>query len=54
MSTADVSSLDGQTIMALIMGVVRAERFCDGELLEFFKDGSIEKWLQRLQQIDES
>ena len=52
MSEADVSSLDGQCIMALIMGAVRAERFCDGALLGVFKDGSIKKWLERLKKID--
>ena len=52
MSEADVSSLDGQCIMALVMGAVRAERFCDGALLGFFKDGSIKKWLDRLKKID--
>ena len=52
MSEADVSSLDDQCIMALIMGAVRAERFCDGALLGFFKDGSIKKWLERLKKID--
>lgn len=52
MSEADVSSLDSQCVMALIMGAVRAERFCDGALLGFFKDGSIKKWLVRLKEID--
>ena len=52
MSEADVSSLDAQCVMALIMGAVRAERFCDGALLGFFKDGSIKKWLERLKKID--
>ena len=52
MSEADVSSLDAKCIMALIMGAVRAERFCDGALLGFFKDGSIKKWLERLKKID--
>ena len=37
MSTADVSNLDAQCIMALITGAVRAERFCDGALLGFSK-----------------
>jgi len=53
MSEVDVSSMNGQTVMALIMGAVRAERFCDGALLGFFKDGSILKWLERLQDIDD-
>ncbi len=52
MSEADVSVLDGQCVMALIMGVVRAERFCDGALLASFKDGSIKKWLERLKELD--
>lgn len=52
MSNADVSALDAQCVMALIMGAVRAERFCDGALLGFFKDGSIRRWLTRLEEID--
>lgn len=52
MSEADVSSLDSLCVMALIMGAVRAERFCDGALLGFFKDGSIKKWLERLKEIN--
>lgn len=51
MSEADVSSLDAQCVMALIMGAVRAERFCDGALLDFFKDGSIRRWLERLKEV---
>ena len=51
MSEADVSSLDTQCVMALIMGAVRAERFCDGALLGFFKDGSIRRWLERLKEV---
>lgn len=53
MSEADVSDKDARCVMALIMGAVRAERFCDGALLGFFKDGSIRKWLARIQEIDE-
>ena len=51
MSEADVFSLDAQCVMALIMGAVRAERFCDGALLGFFKDGSIRRWLERLKEV---
>lgn len=53
MSEVDVSSMNGQVVMALIMGAVRAERFCDGALLGLLKDGSILKWLERLQDIDD-
>ncbi|MDY6305052.1 MAG: DUF6508 domain-containing protein [Oribacterium sp.] len=52
MSTADVSGLDGKAVMALLLGADRAERFCDGALLRFCKNGSILRWLTRLQEID--
>lgn len=52
MSGADVSELDGQAVMALLIGAVRAERFCDGTLLGFFGDGSMRRWLLRLKEID--
>ncbi len=52
MSAVDVSTLDAQCVMALILGAIRAERFCDGALLGFFRDGSIRKWLTRLKEID--
>ena len=54
MRNADVDSLDAKCILALIMGAIRAERFCDGALLSFFKDGFIVKWLKRLKDIDDS
>ena len=52
MSEADVSTADVTCVLALLVGAIRAERFCDGALLGFFKDGSIRKWLERLQEID--
>ena len=48
----DVSNLNAQCVLALIMGVVRAERFCDGVLLDFFNSGCIVKWLERLNNIE--
>lgn len=54
MSEADESELDGQAVMALLLGAVRAERFCDGALLGFFEDGSVRRWLLRLEEIDSS
>ncbi len=53
MEGADVSALDGKTVMALLVGAVRAERFCDGALLGFLESGCIGRWLQRLRRIDE-
>lgn len=52
MKNADVSNLNAQCVLALIMGAVRAERFCDGTLLDFFKSGCILKWLERLNNIE--
>lgn len=52
MQEADVTALDGKCIMALLMGAVRAERFSEGALLNFFERGTIEKWLLRLKEVD--
>ena len=53
MRNADVSTLDGSAVMALIVGAIRAERFCDGALLDFFENGNVQKWLERLSELDE-
>ena len=53
MSSADVSELDAVTVLALLVGAVRAERFCGGAFLGFCKSGCIVKWLRRLEEIDE-
>lgn len=52
MEQADVSKLDGQVVMALLLGIIRADRFCDGALLDFFENGCIKRWIMRLQEID--
>ena len=52
MEEVDVSSLNGKCIIALIIGVLREDYFCEGALFEFFKNGSILKWLERLAEID--
>ncbi len=49
---ANVESLDEKYILALIMQAIRSDRFCEGSLLSFFNDGSILKWLKRLESID--
>lgn len=54
MEAADVSALDGRAVMALLVGAVRAERFCDGALLRFFQTGCIARWLRRLQELDDA
>ena len=52
MDAVDVSDKDGICVMALLLGATRAERFCDGALLGFFQKGSIQRWLERLKEID--
>lgn len=54
MREADECKLNGQTLMALIVGAIRAERLCTGALLGFLEDGCIIKWLTRLEEIDKS
>lgn len=53
MQAADVLKLDAKCVIALLIGAIRAERFCDGALLGFFNSGSILRWLDRLKEIDE-
>ena len=52
MEDVDVSNFSGRTVMALLVGAVRAERFCDGALLHFFENSCITRWLQRLEERD--
>lgn len=44
----DISTLNAQCVLALIMGGVRAERFCEGAVFNFFKSGNMLKCLERL------
>ena len=52
MSKANVSDMEAKGVIALLIGAVRAERFCDGALLAFFESGCILRWLERLAEID--
>ena len=45
MCSADVSDFTGRQVVALLLGAVRAERFCNG---------SVKRWLERLVEIDNS
>lgn len=53
LETADVSNMDAQGIMAMLMGLVRGERFCSGVVLSSLSKGVVKKWLQRLKEISE-
>lgn len=52
METAVVDDLDAKCVVALIYGAICAERFCDGAILAFLKDGTIVRWLERLKTLD--
>lgn len=52
MEAADVTGMDAKGVIALLIGAVRAERFCDGALLSMLEKGCILRWLNRLEQID--
>ena len=52
METAVVDDLDAKCVVALIYGVIRAERFSEGILLVFLKNGSILRWLERRKTLD--
>ena len=52
LENVDISNLNVQCVLALIMGVVSAERFCDGAILGSFKSGAVLQWLERLKNLD--
>lgn len=52
MAKTEVDNLDAKCVIALIFGVIRAERFNEGILLVFLKNGSIIRWLERLKTLD--
>jgi hypothetical protein len=52
MDNADISNMDGNGVMALLMAAIRADRFCSGVLMEFQEKGCLEKWVRRLAEIE--
>ena len=52
MAKTEVDNLDAKCVIALIYGAIRAERFCDGAILAFLKDGTFVRWLERLKTLD--
>ena len=53
MEAADVSDWDGQGVLALMVGIIRAERFSDGTYKQFLENGCFVRWLHRLKEIEE-
>lgn len=52
LAKADVSNLDGRTIIAMMNAVLAGERFSDGAMGRFIANGCIVRWLERLKEID--
>lgn len=52
MEGAIVADLDARTVLTLLIGAIRANRFCEGALLDFMKSGAIQRWLVRLKELD--
>ena len=48
----DASNLTANDILSLITYGIQANKFCEGRLYELMKDGSVEKWLKRLAELD--
>lgn len=53
MEDADSTLLDDQCILALIIGVINADRFSDGTIAWFFNKGCILRWLERLVDLED-
>ena len=53
MKKADAASLPTECILALLLGAVRAEHFCEGVLLNLIKSGSVKGWLMELKKRQE-
>lgn len=42
MEGAIVEDLDAKTVLALIIGTIRADRYCEGAVLDFMRGGVIQ------------
>lgn len=49
---ADLSMCDDRCTLAMILMIVRGDRFCEGLLLEYLDNGPMLKWMKRLEEID--
>ena len=50
----ELDKLDAQGVMAILVGLMRAERFCDGIFLKNLQSGFIVKCIQRLETISKA
>lgn len=52
MQIDDTSKIDGKGILALWIEAIRAERFCESDILSFFKKGQISQCLLGLTELN--
>ena len=52
LSDVNVTKQDEKTIVLMIFATIRAERFCEGTLMFYIKDGTLIRWLKRLEEFD--
>ena len=50
---ADVSACDAKCTLAMILTIVRQDRFCEGLLLSYLESGKMLEWMKRLAELDE-
>ena len=49
----DISKLNGNMILYMMFAVIRGERFCEGLIGNYIAKGTMDKWLNRLKELDE-
>jgi len=54
MLEADVSGWNARSVFAIIIALVRAERYAYGIYDRFLENGCLLKWLQRLKKLDDT
>lgn len=52
MLEADPSNLDSRCTLALILTIIRSDRFCEGLLLSYLDNGKMLSWMKRLEELD--
>ena len=52
LKTTDFSNIDGDTILYMIFSIVRGERFSDGLFGRYVENGTLDKMLSRLKELD--
>ena len=53
LKNANVPELSGETILAMILSLLYADRYDKGILLRFLEEGIVQSWLKRLNELDQ-